>query len=41
MVIKKEGKNIEEFCVPAVLKDYGMQPIPLSEIDPEANKWLN
>ncbi|MGV8090590.1 MAG: right-handed parallel beta-helix repeat-containing protein [Mangrovibacterium sp.] len=40
-VLKKEGKNIREFCIPAVLKDYGMQPVPLNEMGPKANKWLN
>ncbi len=38
--IRSEGKTIEEFCIPELLKKYGMQPIPIREIGPRHNKWL-
>ncbi|MGV8134059.1 MAG: right-handed parallel beta-helix repeat-containing protein [Mangrovibacterium sp.] len=34
------GKTVEDFCSSDVLKNYGMQPIPYSEIGPKNNKWI-
>ncbi|MGV8136715.1 MAG: right-handed parallel beta-helix repeat-containing protein [Mangrovibacterium sp.] len=40
-VAKKDGKTIEEFCTPELLKSYGLQEIPFREIGPKNNKWIN
>ncbi|MEN6454322.1 MAG: right-handed parallel beta-helix repeat-containing protein [Prolixibacteraceae bacterium] len=40
-VVKKDGKTIEEFCTPELLKSYGLQEIPFREIGPKNNKWIN
>ncbi len=38
-VAKKDGKTIEEFCTPEVLKSYGLQRIPFEDIGPKLNPW--
>ncbi len=40
-VAKKDGKTIEEFCTPELLKSYGLQEVPFREIGPKNNKWIN
>jgi len=40
-VVKKDGKTIEEFCTPELLKSYGLQEISFREIGPKNNKWIN
>ncbi|MDD4190947.1 MAG: right-handed parallel beta-helix repeat-containing protein [Mangrovibacterium sp.] len=40
-VAKKDGKTIEEFCTPEVLKGYGLQRIPVEDIGPKLNPWIN
>ena len=39
-VAQANGKILEEFCSPDLLKKYGLQPIPVSQIGPRDNKWL-
>lgn len=39
-VVQSEGKTIEEFCAPEILKKYGLQPIPFDKIGPKNNRWL-
>jgi hypothetical protein len=39
--INAEGKTVKDFCQTDVLKNYGLQPIPLTEMGPKNNKWLN
>ena len=39
--IKSEGKAIHEFCKNDVLQKYGLAPIPLGEIGPINNKWVD
>jgi hypothetical protein len=34
------GKGIEAFCTPEELAKYGLQPIPVAEIGPKGNRWL-
>ncbi len=36
-----DGKTAAAFCSSEILKRYGMQPIPYSEIGPKNNKWIN
>ena len=40
-LIQSDGKDVEKFCSDELLKNYGMQPIPVSEIGPKKNKWIN
>jgi len=35
-----DGKTLEDFCTPDLLKKYGLQPIPVNQIGPKNNKWL-
>ena len=39
--IVSEGKTVEEICSPEVLKNYGLQTIPIQKIGPKGNRWLN
>lgn len=39
--VNSDGKTVEKFCSSEILKNYGMQPIPVSEIGPKNNKWIN
>jgi|GEM_PF-340954 len=39
--VSSEGKTVENFCSPELLKNYGMQPIPVGKIGPKNNKWIN
>jgi hypothetical protein len=39
-IAKKDGKTIEEFCTPEVLKSYGLQRIPVEDIGPKLNPWI-
>lgn len=39
--VRSTGKTVEEFCSSEILKNYGMQPIPVQEIGPKNNKWTN
>ncbi|MBN1353032.1 right-handed parallel beta-helix repeat-containing protein [candidate division KSB1 bacterium] len=38
--LASRGKGIEYFCKPGVLKENGLQPIPLAAIGPKNNKWI-
>ena len=38
--VQANGKTPEEFCVPDLLENYGLQPIPVNQIGPKDNKWL-
>jgi hypothetical protein len=38
--IVSEGKTVEEICSPEVLKNYGLQTIPIQKIGPNGNRWL-
>ena len=38
--VEANGKTVEEFCDPGILKNYGLQPIPVLEIGPKRNIWL-
>ncbi len=37
--IASQGRTIEQVCTPEVLKSYGLQPIPLSEMGVQKNPW--
>jgi hypothetical protein len=39
-VLAATGKSLEYFCQPGVLKENGLKPIPLKEIGPKQNRWL-
>ncbi|MCG6188454.1 right-handed parallel beta-helix repeat-containing protein [Maribellus maritimus] len=39
--INSEGKSATEFCKADILKEYGLEPIPFSEIGLKNNKWIN
>ena len=38
--IQADGKSIKDLCNKDVLKQYGLQPIPLNEMGPHNNKWI-
>jgi len=38
--IEINGKNLETFCDPGLLRSHGLKPIPFKEIGPKKNKWL-
>ena len=39
-VIQADGKKPEEICMQEFLKQYGLQPIPISQTGPQGNLWL-
>jgi hypothetical protein len=39
--IQTNDKSLEILCDSAFLKQYGMKPIPLKEIGPKKNRWIN
>lgn len=39
-VLAANGESLEYFCQPGVLKENGLKPIPLKEIGPKQNRWL-
>ncbi len=38
--VSAHGKTVADFCSAKVLKNYGMQPIPINEIGIKNNKWI-
>ncbi len=34
-------KTVKDFLKPELLKNYGLQPIPLDKMGPQNNKWIN
>ncbi len=39
-LIRSEGRTLESVCEAGFLKQYGLEPIPLSEMGPQNNPWL-
>ena len=39
--IPADGKDIDHFLNPELLKQYGLKPIPHDRIGPKQNRWLN
>jgi hypothetical protein len=39
--MQANGETPEDFCVPDLLKKYGLQPIPVNQMGPGKNKWLD
>jgi len=39
-VLQSEGKVVEAFCSSKILKEYGLQAIPVEKIGPKNNKWI-
>ncbi|MCK3684723.1 right-handed parallel beta-helix repeat-containing protein [Maribellus sp. YY47] len=39
-MVSSNGKAVEEFCSAEIMKEFGMQPIPVREIGPKNNKWI-
>jgi hypothetical protein len=39
-LVEANGKTVEKFCSPNVLKKYGVQPISIKKIGPKNNKWI-
>ena len=40
-VLPEKGMRIEAFCTQEVLTRYGLHPIPLKQIGPKNNRWVN
>jgi hypothetical protein len=38
--IQANGKTPEDICNPDFLKKYGLRPIPINQIGPQGNRWL-
>lgn len=40
-MLPEKGKSVEAFCSPEILAKYGLRPIPLKQIGPKNNRWVN
>ena len=38
--ISSNGKSLEYYCSPEVLREYGLESIPIEKIGPQNNKWI-
>jgi hypothetical protein len=39
--LDSKGKPVEDFCTDTELAKYGLQPIPVANIGPKNNRWIN